>query len=136
MLDGAKERYSSEERYEMAIGYAAQGTLELALKALLAAWREPYGRHHQLERLANHAQQTVPHFKGLQSPLPTLTAFAGGVIYGSPDLDHDFEELFELVKADLEYIFTLVQQQASFNPWTVRKKRLQILGLIPNRAPP
>ena len=121
MLEGAKERYSSEERYEMAFGEAVQGTLELALKALLTAWREPYGRHHQLERLAYHAQQTVHHFKGLQSPLPTLTAFAGGDIYGSPDLDHDVEELFALVKADLEYIFTLVQQQASFNPWTVRK---------------
>ncbi len=121
MREGAQDRYSSAERFEMAFGEAAQGTLELALKALLAVRGETYGRHHQLERWVQHARQALPEFQGLQSPLETLSAFAGGHIYGSPDLDQDVEELFVQVQADLRRIFDLVQQHANFDPWTVCK---------------
>ena len=74
-----------------------------------------------MERLANHSQQTVPQSEGLGSTLPTLSSFASGKVHGPPDLDHEVEERFALAQADLENIFTLVQQQASFDPWTVRK---------------
>ncbi len=113
--------FHSQEEFNVAFGNAAQGALEHTLRALMASWGKEYARIHDLIRLEADAREAIPEFQGLQSPVDMLSRFAGGEIYGTPDLEHDIEELFALVQADLAAIFDRVRLRSQFNPWTVRK---------------
>ncbi len=119
VADDTSQRYTTREAYELAVGQAAQGALELSLKALLAAVGQQYGFHHELERHASQAQRAIPNFRPLQSPLSNLSKFAGAGIYGLPSLGYDVSTLFAQVAADLEYVFALIQQHVAFDPWQV-----------------
>ncbi len=64
-------------------------------------------------------------FEGLKSPLDILSSFAGGAIYGTPQLEQDIEELFALVQADVEHVFALIRSQGGFDPWQVHLSDFQ-----------
>ena len=121
MREGELEFYVSQVEYEVDFGEAAQGALEHALKALVASHRKEYARIHDLVKLEVHAKQEVPEFLGLKSPLEILSACAGGEMYGTPDFEQDIEEIFALVQADVEYLFSLIQELGGFDPGTVQK---------------
>ncbi len=125
MRPGETEYYDVRVEFDLAFGRAAQGTLEHALKALIASRRAEYARIHNLVELQTHAMETVPEFQGLKSPLPVLSLFAGGAIYGTPHLEQDIEELFALLQADVEHVFALIRGQGSFAPWQVRVSDFQ-----------
>ncbi len=125
MRKGETEFYDSRVEYDMALGRAAQGTLEHALKALIASWRREYPPIHNLAELQSLATESALEFEGLKSPLDILSSFAGGAVYGTPQLEQDIEELFALVQADVEHVFALIQSQAGFDPWQVHLSDFQ-----------
>ncbi len=113
--------YEDPAEFDITFGEAAQRTLEHALKAVIAAMGKEYKRIHNLAELETQATQAVPGFKGLQSPLQSLSAFAGGDVYTSPELEQDADTLFQKVHTDVTYLFALVQQKADFDPWSVKR---------------
>ncbi len=126
MREGEQDDYVSPEEFEVDCGEAAQGALEHALKALIASQRQEYARSHDLVRLETRAQRVVPEFQALASPAKALSAFAGGEIYGTPDLEQDIVELFVLVQKDFTSIFSLIRDKGGFDPWTIRKSDYQL----------
>ncbi len=119
MREGETDFYDSQVEFDMAFGRAAQGTLEHALKSLIAAWRLEYDRKHNLAEFEAHATISVPEFRGLKSPVDKLSSFAGDAIYGTPQLEQGIEELFGLVQADVEQVFALIRSQGDCDPWQV-----------------
>ena len=122
MWVGAVDWYSAPERFDMAVGDAAQGALELALKALLAALGDDYGTYLHLDRLVRHVRQVLPEVAGLESSLESLSDLAAGHIHGFPTSEQGIEDLCTRVRSDVRQVFDLVQrQEVAFDPWTVRK---------------
>ena len=121
MREGESTFYDSQDEFEMQFGNSAQSALEHALKGLIASCRQEFNRTHALDALKEHAESLVPEFGGLQSPLAVLSAFAGGDIYGTPDLEMDITLLYELLESDMVYLFDLIREQGDFDPWVVRK---------------
>ncbi len=76
---------------------------------------------HDLVRLERYAQATIPEFRGLKYPLALLPLFSGAEIYSTPHLRQDIEILFTQVQTDVTYIFSLIQAQSDFDPWTVQE---------------
>ncbi len=106
---------------DVMFGRAAQGALEHGLKAVLAAHGVEYRRIHDLVSLESDVARTDPGYRGLASPLAELSLFAGGYIYGTPQLTLPLPDLFERVRADIGHLFALVEAQGNFDPWKVRK---------------
>ena len=106
---------------DVMFGRAAQGALEHGLKAVLAAHGVEYQRIHDLVILEGDVARTDPDYRGLASPLAELSLFAGGDIYGTPQLTLPLPDLFERVRTDMDHLFALVEAQGGFDPWKVRK---------------
>ena len=107
--------------WETSLGEDAQAALEHALKVVLAAHGRKYPRIHDLEILLNEAKGVLPPSFEIRSELKTLSAFAGGEIYGSPELNQDVDQLLHNTQADVVNLLRHCQEQADYDPWTVTR---------------
>lgn len=114
------EFFTSQSEWDVGVGTHAQGALEHAIKAVIAAHGERYLHHHVLRRLLVAAQQYMPNLD-LRSDLEVLTAFAGAYIYAQPDLDADVDLLLANLKHDIERLFAICAAKADYDPWKVTK---------------
>ena len=118
------EHYSRPEEWEVSVGENAQGALEHGLKAVIAACGRRYPHIHPLGKLLSEARKHVPDL-ALHSNLDALSTFAGGEVYGTPDLEVGADDLLESVQQDLRTLFGLCADKADFDPWTVGKSDFQ-----------
>ena len=118
------EFFTSQSEWDVGVGSHAQGALEHAVKAVIAAHGERYPHHHGLRRLLVAAQQYMPNLD-LRSDLEVLTAFAGAYICAQPDLDADVNLLLANLKHDIERLFAICAVKADYDPWTVTKADYQ-----------
>ena len=116
--------YDDPMEWDIRVGDHAQGALEHALKAVIAACGRRYDRTHELLDLLQAAQACVPGLT-LRAHLKTLSAFAGGDIYGSPELDQDADHLWQDVQHDVSQLLQLCGQKAGYDPWTFTKADFQ-----------
>ena len=100
------------------LGRDAQGALEHALKAVIAAHGRKYEHTHKLPELLEAAQVSVP-ILTLTSNLEMLSAFAGGTAYESLDLNEDVEYMVQCVRHDVAQMFDICAAKGGFDPWTV-----------------
>ena len=107
--------------WETSLGEDAQAALEHALKAVLAAHGRKYPRIHDLEVLLSEVSEVLPSSFEIHSELKTLSAFAGGEIYGSPELNQDVDQLLHNTQADVVNLLRHCQEKAGYDPWTVTR---------------
>ncbi len=107
--------------WETSLGEDAQAALEHALKAVLAAHGCKYPRIHDLEILLGEARKVLPATFEIRSELKTLSAFAGGEIYESPELNQDVDQLLHNTQADVANLLRHCQEKAGYDPWTITR---------------
>ena len=112
--------YHDPREWDRAVGIHAQGAIEHALKAVIAAHGVQYPTHHVLSRLLDAARIHVPNL-ALHSELDVLTAFAGGYVDGTPELNLDVDQLLDNTRQDVTRIFAICEAKADYDPWTVRR---------------
>ena len=106
------------------LGRDAQGALEHALKAVIAAHGRLYVRIHNLQDLLQAARTCVPDL-ALHSDLAKLSRFAGGDVCENPDLDIEPDQMRLNVRNDVTRLFDICAHEAGFDPWTCRKTDYQ-----------
>lgn len=106
------------------LGRDAQGALEHALKAVIAAHGRLYVRTHNLQDLLQAARTCVPDL-ALHSDLAKLSRFAGGDVCENPDLDIEPDQMLLNVRNDVARLFDICAHEAGFDPWTCRKTDYQ-----------
>lgn len=116
--DGYSE---AQFEWETSLGEDAQAALVHALKAVLAAHGHKHPRVHDLEVLVSEVREVLPSSFEIHSELKTLSAFAGGEIYGSPELNQDVDRLLQNTQADVFYLLRQCQEKAGYDSWTVTR---------------
>ena len=124
LSDTDPDLYARPEEWEVSVGENAQGALEHGLKAVIAACGHDYPFIHPLDELLAEARKYVPDLS-LRSALQALSTFAGGEVYGTPDLDVGVDELLADVRADVTDLLAICARKANFDPWTVGKDDFQ-----------
>lgn len=66
------------------------------------------------------ARVHVPNL-ALHSELDVPTAFAGGYVDGTPELNLDVDQLLDNTRQDVTRIFAICAAKADYDPWTVRR---------------